>query len=321
MLNNYYIGDLNSVIKNKIKTNNTEQSNQDNEQTIQLNDPKETTVLDNLDNTQDQTGIDKTNTNENQEPSNNVGSGLTIEEVAKHNSQEDCWMIISNKVYDITSYLPFHPPGADKILPYCGKDGTTAFETKDKKSPKDHSQSAYNMLADYYVGDLVISSNQDSGGSQNDNQDNSQIPNQDAPQQETNPSENTSLPDQNNPNTEEIIQEKTICEIENIIQQKYPNSEIKEIKHNKELYEVFIIFNGRLYKIKMSLQGEIINTEEKDPQNNLNLELSVCEIENIIQQEYPNSEIKRIRWKGNFWSVKIIYLNEDHEIKLDNQEI
>ena len=30
-------------------------------------------------------------------------------EVATHNAADDCWIVISGKVYDITGWLPYHP--------------------------------------------------------------------------------------------------------------------------------------------------------------------------------------------------------------------
>jgi cytochrome b involved in lipid metabolism len=77
---------------------------------------------------------------------------LTPAEIAKHNSANDCWFIISGKVYDVTSYLPYHPGGPGTIRPYCGGDATNAFATKDQGKP--HSSNADNQLASYYVGDL-----------------------------------------------------------------------------------------------------------------------------------------------------------------------
>jgi cytochrome b involved in lipid metabolism len=72
---------------------------------------------------------------------------LNIAEVNKHSSINDCWMIISGKVYDLTSYIKsFHPGGAQTILPYCGQDGTNGFATKDGF--------AYNQLTNYLIGDL-----------------------------------------------------------------------------------------------------------------------------------------------------------------------
>jgi cytochrome b involved in lipid metabolism len=79
---------------------------------------------------------------------------LSAAEVAKHNSVSDCWLIISDKVYDVTGYLRIHPGGSSTIVPYCGKDGTVAFETKDLNSSRDHSSYAYTLLGDYYLGDL-----------------------------------------------------------------------------------------------------------------------------------------------------------------------
>lgn len=54
----------------------------------------------------------------------------TIEEISKHNSQENCWTVIRGKVYDLTQWIDKHPGGADKILSICGKDGTQAFVQK-----------------------------------------------------------------------------------------------------------------------------------------------------------------------------------------------
>ncbi|KAI0361778.1 hypothetical protein OH77DRAFT_1418045 [Trametes cingulata] len=53
---------------------------------------------------------------------------LTLDEVAKHNSQSSCWVIIKDKVYDVTEFLPDHPGGAKIILKYAGKDATSAYE-------------------------------------------------------------------------------------------------------------------------------------------------------------------------------------------------
>lgn len=36
---------------------------------------------------------------------------FTKEEVGKHNTAEDCWIIVHNKVYDVTKFLSEHPGG------------------------------------------------------------------------------------------------------------------------------------------------------------------------------------------------------------------
>lgn len=79
---------------------------------------------------------------------------LDAKEVAKHNSSSDCWMIIDNNVYNFTSYLKQHPGGASTILPYCGKDGSQAYKTKDQNPARDHSDYAVSLFKNYYVGKL-----------------------------------------------------------------------------------------------------------------------------------------------------------------------
>ena len=34
---------------------------------------------------------------------------ITMEEVQKHNSDDDCWLAIKGKVYDVTPFLDDHP--------------------------------------------------------------------------------------------------------------------------------------------------------------------------------------------------------------------
>ncbi|KAF9821919.1 hypothetical protein IEO21_00349 [Rhodonia placenta] len=52
----------------------------------------------------------------------------SLQDVAQHNSASSCWVIISDKVYDVTDFLPEHPGGAKIILKYAGRDATAAYE-------------------------------------------------------------------------------------------------------------------------------------------------------------------------------------------------
>jgi len=80
------------------------------------------------------------------------GLTLNMAEIAKHNSASDCWLLINNKVYDVTAAISSHPGGAGPILAHCGQEATQAFNTKDIGRP--HSANATAMLAAYYIGDF-----------------------------------------------------------------------------------------------------------------------------------------------------------------------
>jgi len=51
------------------------------------------------------------------------------EEVRKHNHAADCWVVIRQVVYDITSYVDKHPGGAATLKTAAGGDVTSLFET------------------------------------------------------------------------------------------------------------------------------------------------------------------------------------------------
>merc|ERR1719218_172720 len=55
------------------------------------------------------------------------GDGFTMEEVAKHNTNQSCWVVLDRKVLDVTSFLSEHPGGELAILTFAGKDATEEF--------------------------------------------------------------------------------------------------------------------------------------------------------------------------------------------------
>ncbi|MBP7006848.1 MAG: hypothetical protein KBC44_01160 [Candidatus Pacebacteria bacterium] len=73
---------------------------------------------------------------------------LSSTEVAKHSTREDCYLIVKNIVYDVTTYIDKHPGGKSKIVNKCGQESSSAFAAI-------HSNFAWNLLAKYYVADLV----------------------------------------------------------------------------------------------------------------------------------------------------------------------
>ena len=52
---------------------------------------------------------------------------ISAEEVALHKSDENCWIVLNGKVYDVTDYLEEHPGGVGKIMEQAGGDATKAF--------------------------------------------------------------------------------------------------------------------------------------------------------------------------------------------------
>mmetsp|Transcript_8003 Transcript_8003/g.10815 ORF Transcript_8003/g.10815 Transcript_8003/m.10815 type:complete len:149 (+) Transcript_8003:81-527(+) len=81
---------------------------------------------------------------------------LTKAEVAKHNTREDVWVILKDKVYDVSSYVEEHP-GGDAILNHAGEDSTAEFY-----GPQ-HPSRVFDMIDEFYVGDLVKDRSDESG--------------------------------------------------------------------------------------------------------------------------------------------------------------
>lgn len=86
------------------------------------------------------------------EPPVKVSKGYALVEVAQHAREEDCWMAINGRVYNLTAYIPDHPSRPAIILPWCGKEASEAYRTKMKGKP--HSPMANQLLESYEIGDL-----------------------------------------------------------------------------------------------------------------------------------------------------------------------
>ena len=75
----------------------------------------------------------------------------TMKEVNKHTTKEDCWLVIDNMIYDITSFLNIHPGGSGILMTVGGKDATEYFEEL-------HKEEILTKIGETYMIGLVQSS-------------------------------------------------------------------------------------------------------------------------------------------------------------------
>ena len=78
---------------------------------------------------------------------------LTLTEIAKHSTAQDCWTAVEGTVYDLTPYLQKHPGGAAALANLCGIDGTAAFRAQHGTQSQPLSD-----LASLAIGPLVAES-------------------------------------------------------------------------------------------------------------------------------------------------------------------
>mmetsp|Transcript_47049 Transcript_47049/g.112801 ORF Transcript_47049/g.112801 Transcript_47049/m.112801 type:complete len:465 (-) Transcript_47049:64-1458(-) len=72
--------------------------------------------------------------------------GITMKEVATHNTPEDAWMVFGGRVYDVSSWNDH--PGGRIIFTHAGLDCTDTFNAF-------HPTSAVDDMAEFFVGELA----------------------------------------------------------------------------------------------------------------------------------------------------------------------
>ena len=55
-------------------------------------------------------------------------TSIPLSEVAKHSTVGDAWVILRERVYDITKFLDHHPGGVKILIQVLGKDCTQLFD-------------------------------------------------------------------------------------------------------------------------------------------------------------------------------------------------
>merc|ERR1712127_694349 len=92
------------------------------------------------------------------------GGGYTMEEVAKHTSKSDCWVVVAGQVLNVTNFLGDHPGGELAILTFAGKDATEEFNMI---HPPD--------VIPKYAPDAVIGKIGEGGGGDDDDSDDDEV--------------------------------------------------------------------------------------------------------------------------------------------------
>jgi cytochrome b involved in lipid metabolism len=83
----------------------------------------------------------------------------STEDVLKHATEEDCWLIIGNdsnggqKVYNISKYMNDHPGGPEIMMEFAGKDADDMFEDIG------HSSEARQKMKEFLIGSLKADPN------------------------------------------------------------------------------------------------------------------------------------------------------------------
>ncbi|KAF5294072.1 hypothetical protein FQA39_LY13546 [Lamprigera yunnana] len=75
---------------------------------------------------------------------------FSLQEVSHHDDVTDCWVIIYDRVYDVTDFLNQHPGGSEVLLEHAGRDASYAFRSTG------HSKAALYALNGFYIGDLPL---------------------------------------------------------------------------------------------------------------------------------------------------------------------
>ncbi|KAL6229260.1 hypothetical protein BDW75DRAFT_249970 [Aspergillus navahoensis] len=88
---------------------------------------------------------------ESQRQASTPGKQFTREEIEKHSTEDDCWIVVNGNVYDATSVMGWHPGGKAPIMAHAGRvhqDTTNEFESI-------HDSFAYSKLQDCILGTVT----------------------------------------------------------------------------------------------------------------------------------------------------------------------
>ncbi|OJJ44442.1 hypothetical protein ASPZODRAFT_793977 [Penicilliopsis zonata CBS 506.65] len=91
------------------------------------------------------------NHGDHQMPPGMAAKQFTREEIEKHFTEDDCWIVVNETVYDVTSVLAWHPGGKATIMAHAGRvhqDTTLDFDSV-------HDDYAYGKLGECAIGSVT----------------------------------------------------------------------------------------------------------------------------------------------------------------------
>ncbi|KAL6803389.1 cytochrome b5-like heme/steroid binding domain-containing protein [Trichoderma sp. SZMC 28013] len=80
-----------------------------------------------------------------------MSKSFSVDEVAKHASKTDLYMIIHHKVYDVSTFIEKHPGGEEILTDVAGRDATEEYDDAG------HSEKADRLLKKLYIGEVDYS--------------------------------------------------------------------------------------------------------------------------------------------------------------------
>lgn len=80
-----------------------------------------------------------------------MAASYNREEIARHDSADDAWVIVDGQVYDISPFLGTHPGGIGVTEDYLGTDISAVIRSEDVHK---HTRTAFEVMEKYYIGVL-----------------------------------------------------------------------------------------------------------------------------------------------------------------------
>ncbi|CAM6120176.1 unnamed protein product [Calypogeia fissa] len=84
---------------------------------------------------------------------------LSREEISRHRREDDAWIVVDGKVYEVTNFLEVHPGGPELILNYLALNDNAGnagllMRGKVDEDGHSHSKAAFQMLQQFLVGSV-----------------------------------------------------------------------------------------------------------------------------------------------------------------------